>query len=179
MTQNSDTPVKIVPESVPSIRKEGEVYVFAKPAFDFLKAYSVSLDPDVAFTEARIDKKHRSDVLNNPYVQQEMTKIQATYGYGARMTSAYVGGRHMRMMGLLEDDFDASGDKEVRARIAGTYAKMSDAAMKATGLIGTIQTDQLPTVILNINAPGGTANVQVNQSSVTVKPDESPTDANA
>lgn len=163
MTQNSNVPAKIVPTSVPSLKKEGEVKVFTKPQLDFLRAYSQTCDEEVAFVEARIDRRYRNDMLEEPHVQKEMQKIQQVWRFQARLTAGFSAGNHMRLMEKFEDEYDSSDKKEEKARFAGTLAKMSEGTMKATGLIGTTQTNELPTVIINMNGSGDkTANVQVN-----------------
>ncbi len=162
MTRKSNVPAKIVPTSVPSLKKEGEVKIFTKPQLDFLRAYSQCYDEDQAFTEARIEKRHRSDILNEPHVKEEMQKIQRVWQFHGRMTAGFAAGNHMRLMSRFESEFDGSESHGDRAKFAGTLAKMSEASLKSTGLIGNQQSDQVPTVIINMTDSSATANVQVN-----------------
>lgn len=168
MTQNSDVPARIVPPSVPSLKKPGTVHFFRKDVHEFLRAYAGSLDEDQAFNEARIDTRYREEILRDPHVMEEMAIIQQTYRFQSRLTTGYVGGKHMELMDKGEKEFDGTDSKEHKARFLGVLAKMSDTAMKATGLIGPQAGEQLPMVIMNLNTGGAPANVQINQGTLPV-----------
>lgn len=164
MTQTSPSvPAKVVPASVPSLKKDGEVYVFKAPEIQFLREYSSSLDEDLALAQLPIDQRRKSEILQNPHVREEMAKIQQAWRYRGRLTQEFAGGNHARLMQKFEQNYDQleTGNKP---KMAGVLAKMSEATMKATGLIGSERDQALPTVIINMNM-GEAENVavQVNQ----------------
>lgn len=163
MTHNCDVPARMVPPSVPSLKDKGHVHYFPKDVHEFLRAYAGSLDEDQAFTEARIDTRHRQEILRDPHVQEEMAIIQKTFRYQSRLTAGFVAGKHMELMDKAEKELDATDSKEHKARFLGVLSKMSDTAMKATGLIGPQGGEQLPMVVMNLNTGGAPANVQINQ----------------
>lgn len=177
MTQNSDVPARIVPASVPSQKDPQKVHYFPKHVHDFLRAYAGCLDEDQAFNEARVDTRVRAEILRDPHVQEEMGIIQQTYRYQSRMTTGFVAGKHMELMDKVEKEFDGTDSKEHKARFAAVLAKLSDGAMKATGLIGTQTGEQMPMVVMNLNTGGAPANVQINQGAAPVVTENKSNDA--
>lgn len=159
-----NVPAKVVPTSVPSERRDGEVYVFKKQELDFLREYSASLDETIAFTNAQVDIRRRSEMLENIHVKKEMARIQRAWSCRSRMTQEYAGGEHMRLMEKFEENYDSleTGNKP---KMAGVLAKMSEATLKATGLIGSDKEQTMPTVIVQMNMGGApeTVAVTVNQ----------------
>lgn len=161
MTQTSNVPAKVVPESVPSLRDEGELYVFKKRELDFLQHYAVSLDEDMSFNQLGLEHQRKADILNNPYVQQEMVRIQKAWCYRGRLSQDFAAGEHMRLMQKFEDDYDLQKVSD-KPKMAGVLAKMSEGSMKATGLIGTERDQAMPTVIVNMDMGGGNVDVTIN-----------------
>lgn len=157
-------PVKIVPDSVPSLQTEGALYVFKKREIDFLREYGNSLDEDVAFGQLGLDSRLKSEILNNAYVQQEMGRIQQAWRYRSRLSQDQAAGEHMRLMQKFEEDYDLQKTAD-KSKMAGVLAKMSEASMKATGLIGSDREQAMPTVIIRMNmGDDTTVGVQVNQT---------------
>lgn len=151
MTQNlSSAPVKMTPETVPSLKGDGKVYVFKKHELDFLREYSVCLDEKLALSKVNVAHQRHSEILENPYVQEEMARTQRAWRYRSRMTQEQAAGEHMRLMEKFEENYDKleTGNKP---KMAGVLAKMSEATMKATGLIGSERDQAMPTVIVNMN----------------------------
>lgn len=161
MTRKSNIPAKNVPETVPSQKCDGEFHSFSKAEMEFLQAYSSCYDVDQAFTEARIERRRRSEILDDPYVKAEMVNIQQVWKYHGRMSAGFAAGNHMRLMGKFENEYNKSGRSD-KAKFAGTLAKMSEATLKSTGMIGNQHKDDIPTVIINVDGSDNTANVQIN-----------------
>lgn len=164
ITSPQTVPVKLVPESVPSLQHEGEKYVYKKAEINFLREYASSLDEDVAFAQLGLDSRRKSEILASPYVKAEMSRIQDTWRYRSRLTQDVAAGEHMRLMEKFEGDYDNLKVSD-RPKMAGVLAKMSEGSMKATGLIGSERDQAMPTVIIRMNM-GDDANVavQVNQT---------------
>lgn len=151
MTQTSSSvPVKIVPETTASLVRPGEEYVYKKPELEFLKEYATCLDEDLAIAKVNVPQQRRSEILANPHVLEEMKKIQRAWRFGSRLTQGVAAGEHMRLMEKFEENYDKleTGNKP---KMAGVLAKMSEANMKATGLIGAERDQAMPTVIVNMN----------------------------
>lgn len=160
MTRSSpNVPAKVVPASVPSLKKDGDVYVFKRAELDFLREYASCMDEHQALGQTGIDRRRWSEMLENPHVKNEMARIQRAWRYRSRMTQEFAGGEHMRLMDKFEENYDALESKE-RPKMAGVLAKMSEATMKATGLIGADKDQAMPTVIVNMNM-GTPENVDV------------------
>lgn len=159
MTQKLPAPVKIVPEQVQSLRNNGDSYLFKKAELDFLKEYSTCLDEDLALSRVNVAHQRKSEILENLYVQNEMHKIQRAWRYRSRMTQEHAAGEHMRLSEKFENDYDEL-ELNNKSKMAGVLAKMSEATMKATGLIGTERDQSMPTVIVQMNM-GSPENVDV------------------
>lgn len=159
MTHTPPTvPAKIVPDSVSSLKNDGEEYIFKKRELDFLKEYATHLDEDMAFAQLGLEHQRKSDILNNPHVKVEMVRIQKAWRFRSRLTQDFAAGEHMRLMEKFEDNYDQleTGNKP---KMAGVLAKMSEANMKATGMIGSERDQAMPSVIINMDM--GTSNVEV------------------
>lgn len=154
MTQNlTNVPVRRVQETVPSLTKKGEVYVFNGPTIKFFEAYTQSMDVEAAALAAGIDTRHRNEFLSNPYVIAEIDKIQRAWSLSHRMTVGFAAGEHMRLMEKFEGQFDKEKGK-VKSSYAGTLAKMSEAVMKGVGLIGADNAPTVPNVSIELNLGG-------------------------
>jgi hypothetical protein len=154
MTQSlTKVPVRKVRGKVPSLKNDGEIYVFTAEAIRFFDNYTQTMDEAQAFEAAGIESRRRSEFLNNPYVQGEMDKIQQAWSLSHRMKAGYAVGEHHRLMQKFEKSFDSSSGK-VQAGYAGTLAKMSEASLKATGVIGADNAPTVPNVVINLDMGG-------------------------
>lgn len=168
MTQTSpNVPAKIVPTSVPSLKTDGEVYVFRADEIGFLREYAQSLDEDLAMAQLAVTSDRKRAILANPHVLAEMAQIQQAWRFRGRLTQEFAGGNHARLMQKFEQNYDQleTGNKP---KMADVLAKMSEATMKATGLIGSERDQALPTVIINMNM-GEAENVAVQVNQVQVQ----------
>lgn len=149
MTQKSSVPAKKVPNSVPHLKGNGEK-IFTSRELKFLRAYSHTCDEISALEEAGIQRNRLSEIIDEPHVAAEMKKIQEVWRYQSRLTAGYSAGNHMRLMQKIEDEYDTAVSVANKAKFAPTLARMSDSAMKATNLIGSHESEKMPTVIINV-----------------------------
>lgn len=163
MTQKSSkVPARRVNPSVPSLKNEGEQYVMTNNAVRFLESYTQNLDEKKACQDAGIEYSNRDSVIGNPHVQREMALIQRAWRYKGRLTAESAAGEHMRLMEKFEDNFDSAEKHGDKAKYAGTLAKMSEASMKATDLIGKENHDAMPSVVVNIDMGDSSEPKEVN-----------------
>lgn len=141
-------PTTLVPTTTTDV-VTGEERVLLRDELAFLRKYAGCLDEVQAMQEAMVESNRRADILARPHVKAEMARIQAAWRHGARHTADFAVGEHERLMEKFEGQYD--NDKDSRAKMAGTLAKMSETRLRATGVLGAEQGAQLPTVIVQIN----------------------------
>lgn len=154
MTQDlNNVPVRRVRDKVPSLKKDGEVYVFNRQAIMFFEHYTQTMDVEKSLEAAGVEGRRRSEFLDNPYIVGELDRIQQAWSLQHRMTVGFASGEHLRLMQKFENEFDRESGK-VKSSYAGHLAKMSEAAMKAVGLIGSDNSPTVPNVSIHLSLGG-------------------------
>lgn len=141
-------------DPLPVIKKGDKVsaHTYSRKELIFIETYIETLDKAQALKAASMSSRQ---LENNKYLQEECLKLQRIIQKKHRLKIA--GAKHIALMEKFEDTFDKaveSKDAKTQVGMSSTLARMSEAAMRASGEFKDAEQAHGAQIQVNINIGG-------------------------
>jgi hypothetical protein len=138
-------------DQAPVLHEKPKPHIYTAKEIKFLDVYCDTLDRVAACKASGLKLEQ---VKKNKYLMHELEMLMRVAQKKHRMRMA--GAKHLDLMEKFEDEFDKTKGKDNKAAVgyAGVVARMSEAAMRASGEFKEETTDKGVNVQVNIKIGG-------------------------